>query len=105
VTDIVRTQWAWQFTREWSIRLIGQYEGTATDSTLTRVTPRRSVNGDVLLTRLINPWTALYVGYNGNAQNVAIDELTDGRRTLRRTDRLAIDAWQVFVKWSHLLRW
>ena len=28
-TSILRTQWAWQFTREWSLRFIGQYRGHA----------------------------------------------------------------------------
>lgn len=105
VTDIVRTRWAWQFTREWSLRVIAQYESTERDPQLTTIAPRRNVNIDVLLTRLLNPWTALYVGYNGNAQNIELIGLADGGRAIRRTDALAPDSWQVFVKWSHLLRW
>lgn len=105
LTDIVRTRWAWQFTREWSLRVIGQYEATRTDAALTTIAPRRNLNADLLLTRLLNPWTALYVGYNGNAQNVELLQLGDGRRTIRRTGTLSPDGWQVFVKWSHLLRW
>jgi hypothetical protein len=103
-TDIVRSRWAWQFTREWSLRVIAQYDSTRTDSALTTIRPRRNLNADVLLTRLLNPWTALYVGYNGNAQNVELLE-SGGVRSLRRTHGLSSDAWQVFVKWSHLLRW
>ncbi len=100
-SNIVRTQWAWQFTREWSLRFIGQYDATTVDPTRSSLAPRRNVNADVLLTRLINPWTALYAGYNGNAQNLALSD--DG--TLRRTEPLSRDSWQFFVKWSHLLRW
>jgi hypothetical protein len=103
-TAIIRSQWSWQFTREWSLRFIGQYESTSADSTLSALTPRRNLNGDVLITRLLNPWTALYVGYNGNAQNVALAE-SDGVRLLRRTRALDLDGWQLFVKWSHLLQW
>lgn len=103
-SNIIRTQWAWQFTREWSLRLIGQYDNTATDASRSSLAPRRNINADVLLTRLINPWTALYVGYNGNSQNLGILDDAQGRR-LERTDALQRDAWQVFVKWSHLLRW
>jgi hypothetical protein len=103
-TAIGRTQWSWQFTREWSLRLIGQYESTHTDPGLSTLTPRRNLNGDVLLTRLLNPWTALYVGYNGNAQNLALVDV-GGTRSLRRTQSLGLDGWQVFVKWSHLLQW
>ena len=105
VTDILRTRWAWQFTREWSLRVIGQYESTQRDAQLTTIVPRRNANVDVLLTRLLNPWTALYVGYNGNAQNIELVGGGDGVRALRRTGTLSPDAWQVFVKWSHLLRW
>ena len=103
--DIVRTQWAWQFTREWSLRFIGQYEDTRPVALRTTITPRRNVNADVLLTCLINPWTALYVGYNGNAQNLELSDTSGGGRVLRRTGALASDAWQVFAKWSYLFRW
>jgi hypothetical protein len=104
VSNIVRTQWAWQFTREWSVRFIGQYDAVDTDATRSSLAPRRNLNADVLLTRLINPWTALYAGYNGNGQNLEL--LDNGTNTsLRRTATLRRDGWQVFVKWSHLLRW
>ena len=104
VSNIVRTQWAWQFTREWSVRFIGQYDGVTTDPGRSSLTPRRNFNADVLLTRLINPWTAIYAGYNGNAQNLELLQDATGPR-LRRTTSLERDAWQIFVKWSHLLRW
>lgn len=104
-SNIVRTQWAWQFTREWSLRLIGQYDAVAADASRSTLAPRRNLNADVLLTRLINPWTALYVGYNGNAQNLALIEEPSSPRRLQRTDTLGADSWQVFVKWSHLFRW
>lgn len=103
-SNIIRTQWAWQFTRDWSLRLIGQYDAITTDPARSSLVSRRNVNADVLLTRLINPWTALYVGYNGNAQNLELVEDAAGAR-LHRTATLERDAWQIFVKWSHLLRW
>lgn len=104
-TNIVRTRIAWQFTREWSLRVIGQYDSTQVNTELTTVRPRRNFNADVLLTRLINPWTAIYLGYNGNAQNIELAQLEAGRREIRRTAGLAQDSWQVFIKWSHLFRW
>jgi hypothetical protein len=105
VTDIVRTQWAWQFTREWSLRFIGQYDATTANQALVTIAPRRNLNADVLLTRLVNPWTALYVGVNSNRQDLALVESAAGTRVLQRTSALNVDAWQVFVKWSHLIRW
>jgi hypothetical protein len=102
-TDIVRTQWAWQFSREWAVRFIGQYDRTSTDPAWTRTATIRHVNADVLLWYMVNPWSALYVGYNGNLQNEQL-VLTDVRSVLRRGGPLRVDAWQVFVKWSHLMR-
>lgn len=104
-TSIVRTRIAWQFTREWSLRVIGQYDSTQSDARLTTVRPRRNFNADVLLTRLINPWTAIYLGYNGNAQNIELVQVDGGRREIHRTAGLARDSWQVFIKWSRLFRW
>jgi hypothetical protein len=102
-STILRTQWAWQFSREWSLRFIGQYDDTSVDPALSSLAPRRNLNADVLLTRLINPWTALYVGYNGNGQNIELIEEPGGAR-LQRGNELQRDAWQVFVKWSYLWR-
>lgn len=102
-SSIFRSQWAWQFTREWSLRFIGQYNKTSVDPARSSLAPQRNLNADVLLTRLINPWTALYVGYNGNGQNLEIVDDDRGTR-LQRGDSLRRDAWQVFVKWSYLWR-
>jgi hypothetical protein len=103
-SDIVRTQWAWQFTREWSLRFIGQYDHTRSDPRQTTIEPRRNFNADVLLTRLVNPWTALYVGYNGNARNTGAVR-PDAPSGPARGGPMAVDAWQVFAKWSRLFGW
>ena len=56
----------------------------------------------MLFTYLVNPWTALYVGYNNNLQNrgLYIDEF--GREIVRTPD-LQNDSWQLFVKFSYFL--
>jgi len=104
-TTIVRSQWAWQFTREWSLRMIGQFDDTRANPALTTVAARRNVNVDVLLTRLINPSSAIYAGYNGNAQNRVLIEQAERGFRFAPSDAVVRDSWQVFVKWSHLLRW
>jgi hypothetical protein len=103
-STIARSQLAWQFTREWSLRVILQYDETAADPLATTIAPRRNLNADVLVTRLVNPWTALCIGYDGNAGDRVLAAGPDGVR-LVRAGALSTDAWQVFVKWSHLLRW
>jgi hypothetical protein len=65
---------------------------------------RRNLNADVLFTYLLNPWTALYVGYNGNRQNLNLIE-EDGRPHIIRTrGTLLNDANQFFMKFSYLFR-
>lgn len=87
-SHVLREKASWQLTREWSVRAIVQYDRTAADAGLIAIPARRTVNADVLLTRQINPWTALYLGFNTNAEG----------------DRLRTDARQVFAKVSYLLR-
>jgi hypothetical protein len=103
-SHILREKVSWQITREWSARAIVQYDRTTTDAALTRLSPRRNVNVDLLLTRLINPWTALYVGFNTNAQNIELEPTATGARVALRESGLTPDARQFFVKVSYLLR-
>jgi hypothetical protein len=90
-THIARGQVNWQFTRELSARAIVQATVVDADRTRTRVAERRTVNTDLLLTWRLNPWTAVFAGYNDNVD----DALTGG---LRR------DARQAFVKLTWLFR-
>ena len=53
----------------------------------------------------LNPWSALYVGYNNNESNLQlIDTNGDGTMEPVRSDDLAQDGQQVFVKFSYLLQ-
>ena len=113
---ILRSKWNWQFSRELSLRVILQYDATLANPELTALETRKNFNADVLFTYLVNPWTALYVGYNGNAQNVFLCEgpgqaradcpdLPGGASELIRPQRQFInDAGQFFVKFSYLFR-
>lgn len=111
---ILRSKWNWQFNRELSLRVILQYNATLTlnrpgdpDATypLTFLPTTKNFNTDVLITYLVHPGTAVYVGYNSNLQNLdpglGIDE-TFG--TVRRSDRLINDGRLFFVKVSYLFR-
>ncbi len=67
------------------------------------------MNFDVLFRYVLNPWSALYVGYNTNRSNFQLLELDTpnsggARRELVRTDDLARDGSQLFVKFSYLLQ-
>ena len=100
--EILRTNWNYQFTREWSLRFITQYEET-TGGPLTRLEDERNLNFDVLLRYVINPWSAFYVGYNSNSSNFEIVDY-EGKRELVNTTDLRRDGDQLFVKFSYLFQ-
>lgn len=100
---IVRSNWNWQFNREFSLRVILRYDAVHSNRQLTSLETTRNFNADFLFTYLVNPWTALYVGYNGNLQNIEL-LTTPGGRELTRTSGFLNDARQFFVKFSYLVR-
>lgn len=104
IDDLIgRLRANWQFTRELSMRSIIQYERTDVNPLETSIDNRKNWNFDFLLTYRVNPWTAVYFGYNQNRQNLRIDEST-GIPTIVRTDSLAKDSEQLILKISYLIR-
>jgi hypothetical protein len=100
---IIRSKWNWQFNREFSLRFIMQYNMVLANPQFTSLATTKNFNGDVLFTYLLNPWTALYVGYNGNAQNLDLVPTEMGEQVVR-TPYFIHDARQFFVKFSYLFR-
>jgi hypothetical protein len=100
--DIVRTRWNYQFTKEWSLRFIAQQEETK-PTELSGLTLDKNRNYDVLVRYVLNPWSALYVGYNSNSSNYQLVETEDGTEVVR-TNGLDQDGEQFFVKFSYLLQ-
>ena len=102
---ILRTKWNWQFTRELSVRMILQYTATLANPGFTSLPTTKQFNGDFLLTYLVHPGTAIYVGYNSDLQNIdpalAFSPLSGLQRT---RDRLMNDGRLFFVKVSYLIR-
>jgi hypothetical protein len=97
---IFRSKWNYQFTRELSVRFIGQYDTLISnpDPAVTQLPTIKNFNVDFLVTYLLNPGTALYVGYNSNLQNL------DPTATFRTTSDFINDAKGLFVKFSYLFR-
>jgi hypothetical protein len=97
---ILRSKWNWQFTPELGLRVILQYQTVLANPSLTRLDTTKNFNADVLFTYMMNAWTALHVGYNGNLQNIALPPA--GRvGPFIRTDDMSQDARQFFVKFSY----
>jgi hypothetical protein len=98
---ILRSRLTYQFTRSLSMRAIVDYEAVRPNAGLVDLEDERQLTGDVLFTWLLNPGTAVYVGYTDRYERFdPFEEPSDDRRPsrLRSTGR------QVFVKASYLFR-
>jgi len=102
---IIRSKWNYQFTKEFSLRLIGQYVATISNPALTTLQNTKNFNGDVLFSYLLHPGTAIYVGYNSNLQNLdpSLTQTPDG--LLRTRSSFINDGRQFFIKLSYLFRY
>jgi uncharacterized protein DUF5916 len=103
---IIRSKWNYQFTRELSLRVIGQYNAILSNPALTSLQKTKNLNADILVTYLLHPGTAVYVGYNSNLQNLDPSLGLDPAGNILRTQRSYInDGRQFFVKVSYLFRY
>jgi hypothetical protein len=101
---LVRTKATYQFTRALSLRAILDYSGLTPTAALVALERDRRLTGDLLFTYLVNPGTALYVGYTDAYANVRIDPTRPP--SLERTDAARTSVGrQLFVKLSYLLRY
>src|SRR5262249_23930709 len=102
---IRRSEGDYQFSRAVSLRGILDYNGVLPDASLVALDRRKHLTADVLMTYLVHPGTAVYLGY------------TDGYDNLRRPSDAGVPAplvpggaptistgRQVFVKSSYLFR-
>ena len=103
---IIRTKWNYQFTRELSFRFIGQYNAVLSNRYFTSLQTTKNFNADFLITYLVHPSTAIYVGYNSNLENVLLPLGTDANGQLQHDagGRLLNDGRNFFVKASYLFR-
>jgi hypothetical protein len=99
---ILRTRWNYQFSKELSLRLIAQHEMTE-PGVLTSLKNEENLNFDILVRYVINPWSALYLGYNTNSSNFELVDTEMGTELLR-TNGLQRDGEQFFIKFSYLLQ-
>lgn len=100
--EIFRSNWNYQFTKEWSLRFITQYDKTDAGPA-SRLVDDENLNFDLLLRYVINPWSAFYFGYNTNQSNFDIVEMEDQREVVVSND-LRRDGDQIFVKFSYLFQ-
>jgi hypothetical protein len=101
---IFRSKWNWQFTRELSARAIFQYTGVLSNPLISSLSPTRNFNTDFLVTYLVHPGTAIYLGYNSNLQNLDRRLIPTPNGLLTTPDDYINDGRQFFVKASYLFR-
>jgi hypothetical protein len=125
----VRSKWNWQFTPQLSLRVILQYNSVLANTPgkefylpspcstgsgscpipfypYTYLPTEKQFNADFLLTYLVHPGTAIYVGYNSDLQNLDHSLMQDraglaGRYTAKGYIN---DSRQFFVKVSYQFR-
>ncbi len=101
---ILRTRVNYQFTRELSARVIVDYETLSPNQALVDLDHERRFNADVLFTYLLNPWTAVYVGYSDGYENQPLAPISSPPPS-RADLPLTSVGRQVFVKLSYLFRY
>jgi hypothetical protein len=102
---ILRSKFNYQHNKRLSFRAIFQYDTTLANPALTSLQTTKSFNADFLATYLVQPGTAIYVGYNSNLQNLDRSLAFDPDGNLLRTrNRFLNDGRQIFVKVSYLFR-
>jgi Domain of unknown function (DUF5916)/Carbohydrate family 9 binding domain-like len=113
---IIRSKWNWQFTPRLSLRLILQYNGLLAGTPLpnsglssspyTYLTTAREFNADFLITYLVHPGTAIYVGYNSDLQNLdVVPPAGSATGYVTNTAHGYLnDSRQFFVKVSYMFR-
>lgn len=103
---ILRSKWNYQFTRELSARVILQYNSVLSNTAVSSLSPTKNFNADFLITYLVHPGTAIYVGYNSDLGNLnrslAVDPITGN--ILTTPSGYINDGRQFFVKASYLFR-
>jgi len=100
---LLRSKLTYQFTRPLSLRAIVDYELVSPNPTRVDLESQRRLGVDVLATYLLNPGTAIYVGYADQLENLALDPtLPTGLRRTGAADMSTVR--QFFIKASYLIR-
>lgn len=100
----LRTKINYQYNRELSLRAIIDYALLNADETLVDEEREREWGMDLLLTYLVNPGTALYVGYIDQFENLSVVRAEDELDVIRSRSPDLSTGRQLFVKLSYLVR-
>ena len=100
---IWRTTANYQFTRELSLRAIIDYNAVLPNHTLVPLEQGKLLGMDFLLTYMLNPGTAFYIGYTDNYQNLRYDPMVSPWVQRGSFPDTSVGR-QIFAKFSYMLR-
>jgi hypothetical protein len=113
---LLRTKVNYQFTKELSLRVILDYDATLANNQLLNlqtnlnsyvdgpIPPTKQFTTDVLMTYLLHPGTAIYVGYNNGLSNLALDQSMPSPSVFYQGSPTNRTSQLIFVKLSYLFR-
>jgi len=113
---LLRTKLNYQFTKQLSLRMIMDYDATLANTELLDlqrnlgsfdggpIQPTKNFVPDFLLTYLVHPGTALYIGYNNSYSNLFLDESTVPPQVILQQSPTNTTSRLFFVKLSYLFR-
>lgn len=102
--EIARARLDWQLARRLSLRFIVQQEEIYANARLTRLNSSLKLDADVLASYLLNPWTAVYVGWNGVFDERLLLDSTMPPSIARTLGDLRLSDRQFFIKVSRLFQ-
>ena len=103
VNHLLRSRLNFQYNRQLSLRVIIDYNALLQNPLLFDADRQKRITGDVLLTWLLHPGTAVYVGYTDTLENAAL--MTGDPNAVIRTNLPSTTTQrQFFAKISYLFR-
>ncbi len=101
---IVRSRLNYQFTRPLSTRMIVDYEAVLPNADLVSLDREKRLGFDILVTYLVNPWTAVYLGYTDTYANLVLNDPLQRPWGYGGAPTTSVGR-QVFVKVSYLFKY
>lgn len=102
---ILRSKLNYQFTRELFLRAILDYNAVLANPSLVSLERDKNFRADLLLTYLLNPGTALYLGYTDGYENIVLVPSLQPASQRGSGFPNTSTGRQFFVKVSYLLRY
>ena len=113
----MRSKLNYQFTKEFSLRLIVDYNATLANPQLLDlqtnlgsfdggpIVPTKRLSGDILFTYLLHPGTAVYIGYNDSYSDLRLHTCQAGPCVANLGSPTNSTSRLFFIKLSYLFRY